>query len=60
METYGNDVVELLESELAGRYFYDSGMVRYSLTRDTQVSAAISIAGDRARYASLLKGTATI
>ncbi len=60
METYGNDVVELLESELAGRYFYDSGMVRYSLTRDTQVSAAISIAGDRARYASLLKGTPTI
>ena len=60
METYEKDVIELIESELAGRYFYDSGMVRYSLTRDSQVSAAIGIAGDRARYASLLKGAGAI
>jgi len=58
MDKYRSDVAELIESELAGRYFYDSGMVKYSLTRDAQVSAAISIAGDRTRYASLLRGSA--
>lgn len=52
---YRSDVTELLESELAGRYFYDWGMVEYSVSRDTQIKEAISIAGDRARYSSLLK-----
>jgi len=57
MSVYGKDVAELIESELAGRYFYDAGMVRYSLTRDSQVKEAISIAGDKARYQSMLKGS---
>jgi len=57
MSVYGEDVAELIESELAGRYFYDSGMVLYSLSRDSQVKEAISIAGDRARYLSILKGS---
>lgn len=52
---YRSDVTELLESELAGRYFYDWGMIEYSVSRDTQIKEAISIAGDRARYSSLLK-----
>ncbi len=55
MSAYEKDVAELIESELAGRYFYDSGMVQYSLSRDSQVKEAISIAGDRARYQSLLQ-----
>jgi len=54
---YGPDVAELLESELAGRYFYDAGMVQYSLPRDSQVKEAIAIAGDKSRYQSILKGT---
>jgi carboxyl-terminal processing protease len=54
---YRTDVIELIESELAGRYFYDWGMVQYSINRDTQVKEAVNIAGDRTRYSSLLKGT---
>jgi carboxyl-terminal processing protease len=60
MEAYGKDVTELIESELAGRYFYDSGMVEYSLSRDSQVIAAIDMAGDRSRYAAILRGKAAI
>lgn len=60
MAAYRNDVAELLESELAGRYFYDSGMVKYSLSRDTQVKEALNIAGDRARRDSLLKAPAAV
>jgi carboxyl-terminal processing protease len=55
MVSQKRDVTELIESELAGRYFYDGGMVRYSLPRDTQVKEAIKIAEDRAGYQSLLQ-----
>lgn len=55
LETQKRDVTELLESELAGRYFYDAGVVQYSLSRDNQVMEAISIAEDGARYRSLLQ-----
>jgi carboxyl-terminal processing protease len=55
LETQKRDVVELLESELAGRYFYDAGMVEYSLSRDNQVMEAVRIAEDGARYNSLLQ-----
>lgn len=55
LETQKRDVTELLESELAGRYFYDAGVVQYSLSRDNQVMEAVSIAEDGARYRSLLQ-----
>ncbi len=60
MVLYRTEVGELLESELAGRYFYDWGMVKYSVNRDTQIKEAIKIAGDRSGYASLLKTPAGI
>jgi len=60
MVLYRSEVEELLESELAGRYFYDWGMVKYSVNRDTQIKEAIKIAGDRSGYASLLKTPAGI
>ncbi len=50
-----NEVTELIESELAGRYFYDAGQIRYSLPRDTQVKEAVKIAEDRAHYKALLQ-----
>jgi len=52
------EVTELIESELAGRYFYDAGMIKYSLSRDSQVREAIKISADRDRYDSLLEGPA--
>lgn len=60
MSAYRNEVAELIESELAGRYFYDSGMVQYSLSRDSQVKEALGIAGDRTRYQSILQAPAGI
>jgi len=52
------EVTELIESELAGRYFYDAGMIKYSLSRDSQVREAIKISADRNRYDSILEGPA--
>lgn len=51
------DVTELIESELAGRYFYDAGAIMYSLPRDSQVTDAVKTLSDRARYSSILRGT---
>ena len=60
MTLYRPDVTELIESELAGRYFYDWGMWNIQSNRDTQIKKAIDIAGNRAHYASLLKAPAGI
>jgi carboxyl-terminal processing protease len=56
MASQKGEVAELIESELAGRYFYDAGMIQYSLPRDSQVKEAAMIAADRPRYDSLLQG----
>ena len=55
MASQKRDVTELIESELAGRYFYDAGMIKYTLPRDTQVLEAVKIAEDRASYMLLLQ-----
>jgi carboxyl-terminal processing protease len=55
MASQKRDVTELIESELAGRYFYDAGMIKYTLPRDTQVLEAVKIAENRARYMLLLQ-----
>lgn len=60
MVQYRTEVEELLESELAGRYFYDWGMIKYSVSRDTQIREAINIAGNRSKYVSLLRAPAGI
>jgi carboxyl-terminal processing protease len=56
MTSQKQDVTELIEAELADRYFYDAGMIRYSLPYDTQVIAAVKIFFDGVKYLSLLKG----
>jgi len=57
LEAQKEDITELIESELAGRYFYDAGVVEYSLAGDTQVQEALKAAGDTARLYALLHTT---
>jgi carboxyl-terminal processing protease len=57
LEAQKDDITELLESELAGRYFYDAGVVEYSLAGDSQVQEALKIAGDRQRLYAVLHST---
>ncbi len=56
---YRSEVIELIEAELSGRYFYDWGMIRYTIERDKQVEKAIEIASDRERYYALLRPATT-
>jgi len=57
LEAQKADITELIESELAGRYFYDAGVVEYSLSGDTQVQEALRIAGDKERLYAVLHDT---
>jgi carboxyl-terminal processing protease len=57
LEAQKDDITELIESELAGRYFYDAGVVEYSLAGDTQVQEALRIAGDKERLYAVLHDT---
>ncbi|MBE0668618.1 MAG: hypothetical protein IH593_13235, partial [Bacteroidales bacterium] len=55
IKTQKNDVKELIESELVGRYFYDAGAVKYSLPFDKQVTEAAAVASDKGLYSSFLR-----
>ncbi len=55
LKTHKKDIAELIGSELAGRYFYDAGAVRFSLPFDKQINEAVGIAADSDLYASFLK-----
>lgn len=47
-------IVKLLEKEIAGRYYYQSGRIQIGLGRDQEVAEAINILKDPARYKSML------
>ena len=44
----------MLEQEIAGRYFFEKGMIESVFGKDDDVQAAIEILNDPARYQSIL------
>lgn len=48
-------IIDLIEKELAGRYFYQEGKVRIGLRNDAEVQEAISLLKDPKRYNELLQ-----
>jgi len=59
MTAHKNEIKELIESDLAGRYFYDSGAIEYSILSDSQLKKAISVLKDTQLYKSTLSPAAT-
>lgn len=55
MAVHVKDVIEMIETELAGRFFYDAGAIEYSLRFDAQVGEAVKTLEDRKLYFSLLR-----
>jgi len=49
------EVKELIEGELAGRYFYDFGAIQYAIESDTQLKKAVSVIEDKDLYSRTLK-----
>ena len=52
--TFKEEILMLLEQEIAGRYFYERGIIESTFGKDPDVQTAIEILNDQERYASIL------
>ena len=52
---YKNEIINIIEKEIAGRYFYQRGQIQMGLRNDKEVQEAIAVLNDPAKYAKLLK-----
>ena len=54
LATYKEELKQLLEGEIASRYYFQSGRLEASLKSDAEIKEAISILNDAERYRSVL------
>ncbi|MEM6878513.1 MAG: S41 family peptidase [Bacteroidota bacterium] len=52
---YQDEIIKLIEKEIASRYYYQKGRVQMGLRNDAEVVEAISILNDAARYNGVLR-----
>ena len=50
-----DEIVRIIEKEIAGRYYYQRGQVQMGLRNDQEVQEAIAVLNDRGRYDALLR-----
>lgn len=53
--TYKEVITDLIEKEVAARYYYEEGRVRLGLRNDVEVKEAVQLLKDRQRYDKLLE-----
>ena len=56
IQEYKDEIVSIIEKEIAGRYFYQRGRVQMGLRNDREVQEAIGVLNDPARYREILTG----
>ena len=56
LETFRSEIAELLADEIIGRYFYEEGSIKFSLSTDEQVKRAVEILKRGDEYNSILQG----
>ncbi|MEL6143232.1 MAG: S41 family peptidase, partial [Bacteroidota bacterium] len=49
------EIIKIIEKEIAGRYYYQRGKVQMGLRNDQEVQEAIAVINDPTRYTSLLR-----
>ncbi|MEO9872561.1 S41 family peptidase [Ekhidna sp.] len=52
--TFKEEIIMLLEQEIAGRYFFERGIIESTFGKDPDVQAAITVLNDPQRYQSIL------
>jgi carboxyl-terminal processing protease len=55
IQQYKDEIISIIEKEIAGRYYYQRGQVQMGLRNDREVQEAIAVLNDPERYRSLLK-----
>jgi carboxyl-terminal processing protease len=58
LKTFRNEITDLIEDEIIGRYFYEDGAIAWTIKKDEQVIKALDILNSKEKYTSILKGTA--
>lgn len=56
LHTFREEITELLEDEIIGRYFYEEGSIARSLKKDEQVIKALEVLNSNEAYESILNG----
>ena len=54
---YKDQIKQIIGSEIASRYYYLKGRIRFNVGHSKDVKQAISILKDKAKYSSILNGT---
>ncbi len=54
--TFKADVKALLEREIAGRYYYQEGMIESTFDEDPDIQKAVEVLSDMSKYEEILKG----
>ena len=54
LRKYQQEILKMIEKEIAGRYYYERGKVQMGLRNDAEIAEAISILNDPARYKKIL------
>jgi carboxyl-terminal processing protease len=55
LQKFKEEIKEILEDEIVGRYYYQKGRIAHSLQKDPFILEAIKILNDSARYKDILK-----
>ncbi len=56
LNLFKGEITELIEDEIIGRYFYQSGEIQWALKDDDQVAKAVDVLSNRKNYDSILQG----
>ncbi len=54
LETFKEEIKDLMKSEIVSRYYYQKGRVESLLDNDPDIKEALSVLADKARYTALL------
>lgn len=54
LEFYKKEIIELIEDEIIGRYYFQTGRIQQSLLEDEYILEAVKILNDQTRYNSIL------
>lgn len=55
LNVFKEEIVEMLESEIIGRYYYQKGRIKYNLKNDKDVVKSLEILNDTSMYNKILR-----
>ncbi len=55
LDLFKKDIIDLINSEILKRYYYQKGAIRYSLRDDKELKKALNVLSDNDKYTTLLK-----